>query len=715
MFRYTPIMIGLSVLLTVAPPSHAKTSPKPAARPNILFVVMDDVGIDQMRVFGYEQDNQPETPNIDQIAHAGVMFRKTWSMPACSTSRAVFFEGRFPFRTNVLGALGPKDLANSMVSPYETTTPKLLAKRGYESGLFGKFHLALQGNDPAGFRAPHNLGWDYFAGWMDETGDPFSIDTTAGGVAPMGTTYSCGFVPSKAAGGADTGACYMPNGSCTELATNAGVPPGRTCRDQGGILVPDVTCGVPGPIPNFENLNSHFVSPVVYNFPTGRVEQVPPQDPRARTFRAKFAVDEAISWINQRPAGRPWMATVSFASDHTPLVQPPADETPSDAASDLDCSVEADQRQISNLMIESLDAQVGRLLVQTGLATQNGNGSLKYQPAKTDTMVIVVGDNGTLGTTVKDPFDATRAKGTAYQTGVWVPLIIAGPLVNTPDRTVSHMVNIADLYSLFGEIAGIADVRRKVAPRLLDAEPMLPYLVSPAQTPIRRWNFTQVGVNLQVGYAIYPPCTIKSECTQIPVSPTVCTDNDGTWWGNYVDCCQAVADLVGQGITPPDTITPLKAVAIRNDVYKLVWNTYKPYVSQAQPCGDTTKFIEFYEIDDAAPYPRLDTVDKMLDTGNLTQEQNKNYQALSEQLASLLASEPECPGDGNGDLVVDRKDLRDWKRFADTGGLSSVYDFNVDGKTDEQDEAVIQANLGLDCRGTPDDKADAEAGGAGRP
>jgi hypothetical protein len=507
----------------------------------------------------------------------------------------------------------------------------------------------------------------------------------------------------------------MPNGSCTELATNAGVPPGRTCRDQGGILVPDVTCGVPGPIPNFENLNSHFVSPVVYNFPTGRVEQVPPQDPRARTFRAKFAVDEAISWINQRPAGRPWMATVSFASDHTPLVQPPADETPSDAASDLDCSVEADQRQISNLMIESLDAQVGRLLVQTGLATQNGNGSLKYQPAKTDTMVIVVGDNGSLGTTVKDPFDATRAKGTAYQTGVWVPLIIAGPLVNTPDRTVSHMVNIADLYSLFGEIAGIADVRRKVAPRLLDAEPMLPYLVSPAQTPIRRWNFTQVGVNLQVGYAIYPPCTIKSECTQIPVSPTVCTDNDGVWWGNYVDCCQAVADLVGQGITPPDTITPLKAVAIRNDVYKLVWNTYKPYVSQAQPCGDTTKFIEFYEIDDAAPYPRLDTVDKMLDTGNLTQEQNKNYQALSEQLASLLASEPECPGDGNGDLVVDRKDLRDWKRFADTGGLSSVYDFNVDGKTDEQDEAVIQANLGLDCRGTPDDKADAEAGGAGRP
>jgi arylsulfatase A-like enzyme len=79
-------------------------------------------------------------------------------MPACTTSRAVFFTARFPFRTNVLGALGPDDLANSMVSPYEMTTPKLLARRGYEGALFGKFHLALQANNPAGLAMPHNLG-----------------------------------------------------------------------------------------------------------------------------------------------------------------------------------------------------------------------------------------------------------------------------------------------------------------------------------------------------------------------------------------------------------------------------------------------------------------------------------------------------------------------------------------------------------------------------
>jgi sulfatase-like protein len=714
MFRYTLSILGVCGLMAVAPASYGKKPPKPPARPNILFVVMDDVGIDQMQVFGYDLDDQPPTPTIDQIAGAGVMFRNAWSMPACSTSRAVFFDGRFPFRTNVLGALGPDDLANSMVSPFETTAPKLLAKRGYESALFGKFHIALQGHDPAGLAAPHSLGWNFFAGWMDETGDPSSIDKTAGGVAPAGTTYSCGFVPSAAVpGGADHGACYMANGSCTELVTNAGVPPGRTCRDQGGILVPDVDCGVPGPIPNFSTLSSHFVSPVVYNFPNGKVEQVAPRDPRSRTFRAKFAVDEAISWINGRPTGRPWMATVSFASDHTPLVQPPADSSlPDDAgSSDLDCGDTAAQRQLSNLLIESLDSELGRLLVQTGLATQNKDGSLKYQPAKTNTMVIVIGDNGSLGTTVKLPFDSSRAKGTAYQTGVWVPLVIAGPLVSSPNRTVTHMVNIADLFSLFGEIAGIKDVRREVAPRILDAEPMLGYLENPGQPSIRRWNFTQVGVNLQINHATYAPCTIGTSCTQIPVSQSVCMDNNGVWWGEghddpvtvnappagYTDCCQAVADLIGQG-KAEDTIEPLESLAIRDDHYKIVQNSVTPYVSQAQPCGDKQTTTEFYKINEDAPFPTLDEMNTNLDINNLSKPQRRAYDTLSAQLATLLASEPDCPGDGNGDLVVDKKDLRDWRRFAQPVCLSSVYDFYLTGCTDPADEAIITQNLGLDCR-----------------
>jgi len=709
--KIAAVLVGLLALM-LSGWSRDDAHAAPTSPPNILFVIMDDVGIDQMRVFGYGGATPPSTPNLAEIASAGIRFRNTWAMPACTTSRAVFFDARFPFRTNVLGALGPADLANSMVSPYEMTTPKLLATKGYDSALFGKFHLALQGNNPAGYAMPYELGWNYFAGWLDETGDPSSIDKTAGGVAPAGTSYSCGFVPSARAKGADAGACYMPDGSCRQLASRGPVPPGRTCRDRGGILDPHKTCQTPVPAYlNFETLSGHYVSPLVYNYPDGSVEQVPATDVRARRFRAAVVVDEAIKWINDRPPGRPWMATVSFASAHTPLMQPPVHEgQPGNAqSSDLDCSQAAPQRVLANLMIESLDTEVGRLLVKTGLARRGRSGRLSYQPRRTDTMVIIVGDNGSLGGTVKQPFDGSRAKGTAYQTGVWVPLIVAGPLVKSPDRAVSHMVNIADLYALFGEIAGIEDVQQAV-PRPIDAAPMLAYIIDPQQPSIRTWNFTQVGVNLQANGAINGPCTIGNSCTQIPVTKSVCEDNNGTWWGaghdapvtagvppeGFTYCCEVNAFVVSTG-DPPYDITPLTAVGIRNDRYKIVQNSLKAYVSQEQVCVDTTT-TEFYQIDEAVPVPTLDKAGTELPLNALTPEQQRNYNELSVQLATLLTSQPACPGDGNIDFVVDQRDLDDWRFYSESYGLSSVYDLNLDGLTNTADRAIIEQNLGLDCR-----------------
>jgi hypothetical protein len=60
-----------------------------ARRPNILLILTDDVGIDQLRTMGYGGLTAPPTPNIDSIANAGVRFRDAWAMPACSTSRGV--------------------------------------------------------------------------------------------------------------------------------------------------------------------------------------------------------------------------------------------------------------------------------------------------------------------------------------------------------------------------------------------------------------------------------------------------------------------------------------------------------------------------------------------------------------------------------------------------------------------------------------------------
>lgn len=104
---------------------HGCTATKPArtvagtpdSPPSMLFIIMDDVGIDQMKLFGYGGATPPRTPNIDAIARAGVRFRNFWAMPECSPSRAVFFEGRYPLRTNVLSAILNIDLANSKSRP----------------------------------------------------------------------------------------------------------------------------------------------------------------------------------------------------------------------------------------------------------------------------------------------------------------------------------------------------------------------------------------------------------------------------------------------------------------------------------------------------------------------------------------------------------------------------------------------------------------------
>ena len=140
--KFSTLIMLVLMVTSLAPAQSTGDTGAPSRQPNILFIIMDDVGIDQLPVFGYGGLDAPNTPNINAIAHAGVRFRNVWSMPECSPSRAIFFEGRFPLRTNVMSALLDSDLANSQVSPFEVTTPKLLQSSGYHSADFGKFHLA---------------------------------------------------------------------------------------------------------------------------------------------------------------------------------------------------------------------------------------------------------------------------------------------------------------------------------------------------------------------------------------------------------------------------------------------------------------------------------------------------------------------------------------------------------------------------------------------
>src|SRR5690606_16639418 len=117
-----------------------------------------------LSVMGYGGAAPAQTPSIAAIAGAGVSFRNAWSMPTCSPTRATFYQGRYPFRTDVKNAIVALDLANSQVSPYEVTTPKILREQGYVNALIGKMHLSGSDLNPAynplGHEAMRELGWD---------------------------------------------------------------------------------------------------------------------------------------------------------------------------------------------------------------------------------------------------------------------------------------------------------------------------------------------------------------------------------------------------------------------------------------------------------------------------------------------------------------------------------------------------------------------------
>ena len=128
-----------------------------------------------------------------------------------------------------------------------------------------------------------------------------------------------------------------------------------------------------------------------------------------------------------------------------------------------------------------------------------------------------------------------------------------------------------------------------------------------------------------------------------------------------------------------------------------VWKSYKLVISERAAC-DTASPIEFYDLtprpDDPVNPLGLDNADDDLLKSSLNPEQAANLRALRRALGQLLDSEVACPGDGNLDKRVDRKDF---VGVQTNKGQSSVFDFTADGVTDDADLQIVKDNFGLVC------------------
>lgn len=312
---------------------------------NILLIVGDDIGVDNISGYGEHPGYSAQTPNIDQLAESGVLFRNVWANPMCSPSRASLLTGRHAIHH---GVFSPGEFGAMPASEY--TIAEALKASGYQTALFGKWHLGKGINV-----LPTSQGFDYYSGSLENIDDYYGWEKTV-------------------------------------------------------IAAP----------------NSARPDPMIE---TG--------------YATEVITQEAADWITK--ATGPWFVEVAYNAPHAPFHVPPKAKfsnitlAGSEGESCTRSSANDAIADCYRAAAEAMDTYIGELLAGLGAQT------------RANTLVIFLGDNGTTGEAVVDdtgyPFASNHAKGTVYEGGVNVPLVISAPSsLGLDPGEVDALIQIQDLF-----------------------------------------------------------------------------------------------------------------------------------------------------------------------------------------------------------------------------------------------------------------------------
>jgi arylsulfatase A-like enzyme len=163
-------LIALLTALLLAPlPARPAADPtKPEAKPNIVILLVDDMGYGDPHCFNPQ--SKIATPNIDRLAREGMRFTDAHAPgPLCHPSRYGLMTGRYPFRTDI--TLWPKQ---PLIEKGQMTIASLLRDQGYHTAMVGKWHLGFreEGYDQALRGGPVDCGFDSFFGLRASTDIP---------------------------------------------------------------------------------------------------------------------------------------------------------------------------------------------------------------------------------------------------------------------------------------------------------------------------------------------------------------------------------------------------------------------------------------------------------------------------------------------------------------------------------------------------------------
>jgi len=377
------------------------------------------------------------TPNLDSLAAQGVRFEGFWSQPSCSPTRAALLTGRYAFRTGVRSPL--RFQWANMEAPVPQLPENSPTELWYEPiGLAENGEAAVLRQPPPPEQLPRGPG-------LDEIMLPKIL-------AALPEPYTSAAVGKWHLGDFSNGGVNHPNLAGFDYYS-------------GGLF------GAPSSYFAWRHLENGKLTAE-----TGYYDQ--------------RVNDDAINWISDQQES-PWFMWLSYSNPHTPVHLPPTDLLHSNAKYlPANFAGEENNRAYFYAQVEAMDTLIGELLESMS------------QDVRDNTYVIFLGDNGTVSwDNPSPPRDPQRVKGTVYEGGVSVPLIITGPGV-PEGRQSAPIAHVVDLFSTILDLTGTD--HESVIPEnlLLDSVSFAPQIFDPEAPGTRTWVLTEGSLRGQDWSAI---------------------------------------------------------------------------------------------------------------------------------------------------------------------------------------------------------------------
>lgn len=429
-------------------------SRKQAGRaPNVVVILMDDVGWGDWGCYGGGLAIGAPTPNLDRLAAGGLRLTSAYSQPSCTPTRASILTGRLPVRTGLLRPYLPGEGGRGGGLNGEITLAELMKKAGYATHAVGKWHLGQ-----APITQPQNVGFDDYYGTLTSSDD-----------------YTAWREPWRN----------------PDLAND---PARRKWASEGEVMaIVEAKAGEEArPVYPIDLDTIRYVDEKL----TERAVQLIEQDARAR---------------------KPFFLYMGTRGAHNDNYPHPVFAGRSPA-----------RYPYKDVLVE-LDHRVGQVVEALRRTGQLDN-----------TLLVVTSDNGPFAETFPDtgftPFRS--AKGSTYEGGVRVPMIVFWPGVVAPGRVADGLFDLMDLFATTLSVAGSSGL--VPGDRFVDSIDQSGFLLSDAGQSARRAEYYWVNTTLsavRVGeFKAYRAWqTTEADDTWPRLSPFQSSTQRGTYGGKIFD------------------------------------------------------------------------------------------------------------------------------------------------------------------------------------